>query len=242
MDINKKIQTNEYFRLRGVNYYEIEATPISNSLLKVLPTAKDSKILDIGCGLGNLLISLKKCGYNNVKGIDISTEAIEFCKGLELNVEIIVDLVNYSLNCKEKYDFIIISHVLEHIKKELIIDTLIHIREYLLSDEGSLCIMVPNAQSNTGCYWAYEDFTHTTLFTSGSLSYVLKAAGFTKFTFLDPHGLEDLSSIPRLLKYFLLKLYITRNNFWNRVTSSSYHRPSPQIFTYELRVLAKKYG
>ncbi len=185
MDINKKIQTNEYFMLRGVNYYEIEATPITNSLLKVLPTAKDSKILDIGCGLGNLLISLKKYGYNNVKGIDISTEAIEICKRLELNVEIIVDLVNYSLNCKEKYDFIIISHVLEHIRKELIIDTLLHIREYLLSDEGSLCIMVPNAQSNTGCYWAYEDFTHTTLFTSGSLSYVLKAAGFAKFTFLD---------------------------------------------------------
>ncbi|MGC9101323.1 MAG: hypothetical protein ACP5HC_08750 [Caldisericum sp.] len=38
--------------------------------------------------------------------------------------------------------------------------------------------MVRNVQSNTGAYWAYEDFSHFTLFTSGSIYYVLKMAGF----------------------------------------------------------------
>jgi len=240
MDINKNIQINEYFKLRGVNSDKMEATTIAQSLLHVLPSAKDSRILDIGCGFGNLLIALKNYGYTNVKGIDISSEVIEFGNSIELNVEIISDLIDYSINCKDKFDFIIISHVLEHIEKDVIIDTLLHIREYLLDDGGALLIMVPNAQSNTGCYWAYEDFTHTTLFTSGSLSYVLQAAGFSDLTFLDPHGLEGLKPMLRLLKYFLLRLYVARNNFWNRVTSSSYHRPSPQIFTYELKLLAKK--
>jgi len=52
--------------------------------------------------------------------------------------------------------------------------------------------MVPNAQSPVGCYWAYEDFTHTTLFTAGSLYYVLKMAGFKEITFVDPLCIEGL--------------------------------------------------
>lgn len=43
--------------------------------------------------------------------------------------------------------------------------------------------MMPNAQSNTDCYWAYEDFTHYTLFIAGSLLYVLREAGFTNIEF-----------------------------------------------------------
>ncbi|MBK7370676.1 MAG: hypothetical protein IPJ09_04415 [Saprospiraceae bacterium] len=75
------------------------------------------------------------------------------------------------------------SHVLEHIEKINIIDTLITIKSYLLAESGSFVVMVPNAQSVTGAYWMYEDFTHTTLFTSGSIYYVLKSQpknGFQK--------------------------------------------------------------
>jgi SAM-dependent methyltransferase len=240
MDINKHIQINKYFKLRGVDFNETKATHVPRNLLPVLPAAKNSKILEIGCGFGELLIALKNYGYTDVKGIDISLEAIDICNSLELNVEYISELIDYCKNSNDRYDFIIMSHVLEHIKKEVIIETLLYIREYLLNDDGFLCVMVPNAQSNTGCYWAYEDFTHTTLFTAGSLSYVLRSAGFQNITFLDPCGLEGLRPIQRMLKYLLLRIYLARNNFWNRVTSSSYHRPSPQIFTYELRALAKK--
>ena len=38
-------------------------------------------------------------------------------------------------------------------------------------------------QLNTDCYWAYEDFTHYTLFIAGSLLYVLREAGFTNIEF-----------------------------------------------------------
>ncbi len=48
---------------------------------------------------------------------------------------------------------------------------------------------MPNAQSHTGCYWAYEDFTHNTLFTAGSLLYVLKMAGFAHIEIIDKDAL-----------------------------------------------------
>ncbi|MBL0306338.1 MAG: hypothetical protein IPQ25_09965 [Chitinophagaceae bacterium] len=80
------------------------------------------------------------------------------------------------------------SHVLEHIEKEKIIDTLIHIRKNLLKKGGVFLLMVPNAQSYTGAYWRYEDFTHNIMFTAGSCIYVLKAAGFENIEFIDPDG------------------------------------------------------
>ena len=63
---------------------------------------------------------------------------------------------------KKKYDFIVMNHVLEHLEKSLIIRTLQLIKRFLMKPNASLVVMVPNAQLNTGCYWAHEDFTHNT--------------------------------------------------------------------------------
>lgn len=114
------------------------------------------------------------------------------------------------------------------------------IREEILAKDGMFCLMVPNAQSNTDCYWAYEDFTHYTLFTAGSLLYVLREAGFTNIEFLDAAGLENSTGWKKLLKSLLLKAYIWNKMFWNKVTGSAYHQPSPMIFTWELKCVARR--
>ena len=98
---------------------------------------------------------------------------------------------------------------------------------------------MPNAQSNTDCYWAYEDFTHYTLFTAGSLFYVLREVGFTAIEFLDHDGLGNSTGWKKFVKRLLLKAYIKNKLFWNKVTGSAYHQPSPMIFTWELKCLAK---
>ncbi|MCS7232153.1 MAG: hypothetical protein RMJ67_08465 [Elusimicrobiota bacterium] len=138
-----------------------------------------------------------------------------------------------------KFDVILLLHVIEHIPKDKVIETLSLIKKDFLAQNGMALIAVPNAQSNTDCYWAYEDWTHTTLFTSGSIYYVLRAAGFTEIEFLDIDCTLGLPIHKKLIRKFLLKLYIANKNFWNRVTSSSYHKPSPQIFSYDIKVKAK---
>jgi len=109
----------------------------------------------------------------------------------------------------------------------------------LLSFKGKILAIVPNAQSNTGCYKAYEGFIHTTIFTAGSLFYVLKAIGFEKITLIDPYFLEHLSYLIKMIKKVLLKTYIMNEQLWNKVTSSSYHDQSPQTFSYDIKVLAE---
>jgi len=229
---------DEYFSFRNVapNFYDDYSLPAY--LKQVLPKERNAAILDIGCGFGQMLKALQAEGYKNLSGIDVSAEAIEFCSGQGLNVEKIGTISNYCREIRNKYDFIVMSHVIEHIEKHEIIETLRSIRTYLLKEGGRFMVMTPNAQSNTGCYWAYEDFTHTTVFTAGSLFFVLKSAGFKNVEFIDPLGTVGSRPVVKLIKRILIPLYATNMALWNLVTNSSFHRPSPQIFTFEIKAVA----
>jgi len=227
-----------YFDLRNVQAYEYEDYELPFYLKKIfLNLSPTSRILDYGCGFGQLLDALKKSGFSNICGADIDGQALE-----------VSGKIHQVYDCREigwvneltnSFDLIIMSHVLEHFPKDEMISRLIQIRT-LLKDNGKIVIMVPNAQSNTGAYWAYEDFTHHYLFTSGSIYYVLKAAGFSKVDFIDIDCLEGLKPSKKLVRKLFLSLYRMNFNFWNRITASSFHRPSPQIFSYEIKVSAEK--
>ena len=229
---------NNYFLNRNVTpgfYKEVVLSPFLKSVL----TAKDSKVLDLGCGFGQDLRALAANGFNNIYGVDVSDEAVNYCQSEKLPVHKIKSLeLFFQENSLGKFDVVLMSHVLEHLSKDRIISTLMGIRDNLLNKNGVLIIRVPNAQANTGCYWAYEDFTHATLFTTGSLGFVLKAAGFEKIDFVDLDGFEYTRVLFKYPRKILLWLYKLNVNFWNLVTASSFHRQSPISFAYEIKVIA----
>ena len=196
-------------------------------------------MLDFGCGFGQLIMALKQSGFAKVEGADINSAAIESLNARQVTVHNLTTDADFYKNNAEKYDFIIMSHVLEHIPKDEIINLLLLVKTLLIPG-GKLVVMVPNAQSNTGCYWAYEDFTHHLLFTAGSLYYVLKSANFSDISFLDIDCLTESVGIKKYIKKYLLSLYKLNHKFWNKVTSSHLHKPSPQIFSYELKAIARK--
>lgn len=228
-----------YFTNRGVE-------PPTNTNQKLPRYLRDrlanvnAKILEIGCGYGNLLFALQNEGFKNIIGMDVSEQAVSYCTRHGLPVQK-GNILSYVGN--EQYDVVLMSHVLEHLPKDNVIPMLNKIRDTILAPKGELYLMVPNAQSNTNCYWAYEDFTHNMLFTAGSLLFVLREAGFQQIEFLDADGLYDFKrrgGWEYWKRKWLLKLYIKNRLFWNKITGSSYHRPSPLIFTYELKCVAIK--
>lgn len=234
-----KFQEN-YFKFHGVSEEMYENYDLQKYLVEILPKNKDVKILDIGCGFGQMLINLRKRGYKNLKGIDICKESCDYCSSKGLDVNLIEDIIPFSKKNDEKYDFIIMAHVLEHIEKNRMIETIECIRKSLLKRGGRMVIMVPNAQSNTGAYWLFEDFTHKFLFTVRSLSFVLKSGGFKNIKFLDVDATDHLRLPQKILRKFFLKIYSLNKSFWNKMTSSTYHKPSPRIFGFELRAVVKK--
>ncbi|HLZ66415.1 MAG TPA: class I SAM-dependent methyltransferase [Aliidongia sp.] len=226
----------EYRRISPADYVEFR---IPKYLRSTLSAVKSPRILDFGCGFGQILLGLRADGFENVEGLDISQPAIDFCRSQGLVCHDGGDEAIFGQS-KGQYDFVILSHVIEHIEKSEIISVLAKVLS-LLKPGGGLIVMVPNAQSNTGCYWAYEDFTHHTMFTSGSLYYVLRSAGFSDVEFLDVDAIGEVSGFfKKLIKKALLNIYRANYVFWNRVTSSSIHKPSPMIFGYEIKALARR--
>jgi 2-polyprenyl-3-methyl-5-hydroxy-6-metoxy-1,4-benzoquinol methylase len=225
-----------YFKHRQVRGSDYACYALPVYLQSRLPLDKHAHILDFGCGFGQFLRELSGRGYGNVSGYDIEPEAIAFCRANGLQI---IDGNSASLgDLDSRYDFILSSHVIEHLPKDAVISTLRDLRK-LLRPGGTLLVCVPNAQANTGSYWAYEDFTHHTVYTSGSLHYVLSKAGFSSVEFIDTDCTEGMQWSRRLLKRTLLSLYRANYRLWNRITGSATHASSPDIFSYEIKAVAR---
>lgn len=109
------------------------------------------KILDIGCGNGNIAIPLASIGYSLV-GIDIDRPSIE--KAMMKNC---VDNAKFKvmdagkLTAEEKFDFVVCSEVLEHLQNPF---RFLKSMTSLLSKKGFLIITIPNG------YGPYELTAH----------------------------------------------------------------------------------
>lgn len=104
---------------------------------------KEAKILDVGCGLGDLLLLLRKDGYQNTVGIDHSQIAVNICRKNGFNVikaslaeELPIEIRS------NKWDVIILGDILEHIYVP--VQVLLQLRT-LLTDDGKIIVSVPNA-------------------------------------------------------------------------------------------------
>ena len=92
----------------NVNYYHSGKAKIAKRELTYSP----NKILDFGCGIGSMLKFLKE-NFDQSKfyAYDESMKSLEILKSLFPDVECI-----YNLDTSEKFDLIILSNVVHHIK------------------------------------------------------------------------------------------------------------------------------
>jgi len=100
----------------------------------------NSKILDVGCSSGLLLDDLIKLGFsaNNLFGIDISEKAIINCKKNGFENTFVMDA--QSINLNQKFDIIIASDCLEHLKDD---DKALQNWYNLLKPNGIALVFVP---------------------------------------------------------------------------------------------------
>ncbi len=100
-----------------------------------------ARILDVGCGNGNIARGIGSLGYT-VVGIDFSSDAIQYARSKNTlpNVEFRVCSAE-EVNVSENFDAVICSEVLEHLHQpELLVQTLSHI----LKSGAILIATVPN--------------------------------------------------------------------------------------------------
>lgn len=160
-------------------------------------TSKSQRILDIGCYDGELLSGLKKRGYKKIVGLEPSGEAVALAKK-KYGVDIIQGSL-FDTPDLGTFDYIVITHVLEHIER--LRDFLFILHRYL-KPNGKIYIEVPNAKK----YVFYTQSTkkknveepffqfsleHINYFTPLSLQQLLVRTGYKKV-----HMLQYTSSMP----------------------------------------------
>lgn len=109
-----------------------------NPLFDIVSKVKikhNSRVLDVGCGAGDLLYSLKEVGLKNVVGIDpyFNEEVIDG------DVKIFKKTI-HELPDSEKFDLIVFNHSFEHTPDQL--DILLKVRR-ILSEDGACLIRMP---------------------------------------------------------------------------------------------------
>ena len=162
----------QYHRLEKNHWWYVGRRNLIIQLLKKYP--KTASVLDVGCSSGILLEQLKHLGFkpNNLYGIDISKTAIQNARKNGLKQVFVMDAQNIKIP-KKKFDVIIASDCLEHLKDE---KKALKSWKDLLKRDGVLIIFVPAFMS----LWSHhdEDNLHYRRYTKSQLINALSSQGF----------------------------------------------------------------
>lgn len=100
---------------------------------------RDIDILEVGCSGGALMGLLQMRGFKNLTGIDIDQKAIDLCRQKGITNVYVGDAEKTGFE-EQKFDIIIASDILEHMKDEN--KTLVEWHR-ILKTKGELLIFVP---------------------------------------------------------------------------------------------------
>jgi methionine biosynthesis protein MetW len=176
-----------------------------------------SKILDLGCGNGNVSqIYLHK---GEVTGVDISNTALNVAKRLGITTTLHdLNMFPYPLKTKS-FDVVILTDVLEHCIDPIRVLKEIH---RIVTPNGHVIITVPNfARLGNRLRMVYgdpvdllhfskygDDVEHLHWFTKPKLEYIFTHVGFINRVYL-PTGLQNFNFIFGLLGFPDLGNFIT---------------------------------
>ncbi len=174
---------------------------------------RDSNILDIGCGSGELLVYLKSKNFINLHGVDFSKEQVALAHENDRTYIEQGDLMEYAKNTGDGvYDVIIAKDIFEHLPLQELFFLAKELKR-ILKKGGTIVGHVPNANGIFGMKIRYGDLTHVQAFNEKSLNQLFRTVGFDHVRVI-----EDK---PRSSGYFKT---ICRSFFW-------------ELFTLQFRLL-----
>ncbi|MDP8235644.1 MAG: class I SAM-dependent methyltransferase [Candidatus Erginobacter occultus] len=142
-----------------------------------LPRDLSTPVIDVGCGSGGFVHYLRRVGYSDVRGVDISGEQVAAARSLGIAGVTREDIREHLAAHPAAYGAVIARDLIEHFTREEVIDLLILAHRSLIPG-GTLLIQTVNLESPFSLRYRWGDLTHESGFTSYSLEAALLLAGF----------------------------------------------------------------
>jgi SAM-dependent methyltransferase len=152
-------------------------TRLEEITLEFSPYRQTNRLLDIGCGAGNLLQAARKNGWN-CQGLDVAPSAVKHVR--ELGFEVFQGELRDARLPSQQYDVITAAELLEHVPEPRL---LLQEVARLLRPGGLFWTTTPHARGLSArvlglkwrCVWPPE---HLQLFSAGGLKTLLRDVGF----------------------------------------------------------------
>jgi SAM-dependent methyltransferase len=146
-------------------------------ILEYLKKSEGNRILEVGCGCGDLLHVLERRGYKGI-GIDISEEALAVAASGLSGHNITIALCSPE-DLHEEFDVVVASEVMEHYQDDVLFLQQLRSR---LRDGGLLLLTVPAHMKD----WGPNDDScgHFRRYERDELSTLLNSSGFTDVNIL----------------------------------------------------------
>lgn len=152
---------------------------LKKEIIPLIPENKELKILEIGCGYGNLLFLLQRIGYSQTEGIDVSEEQVEIAKKNGIKNIIQGDMKEFLRGKMDSYDVIIGLDIIEHFTKDELVEV-IGIIKNALRNKGTIIFRTPNADAPFSSTFSMGDFTHELILNYSSAEQLFFTLGFHK--------------------------------------------------------------
>jgi 2-polyprenyl-3-methyl-5-hydroxy-6-metoxy-1,4-benzoquinol methylase len=175
---------NNYFSTQ-VNKLNVDHTAMlrkqsrhnRQELIHLLPSNKDARIVDLGCGFGTFVKPAMDAGYNHVEGYDISQEQVKVAHQLGIKNVHCMDIDGFFTK-GEKVDVLVGLDIIEHFTKDELMNFLTKAKQ-CLNPGGKIILRTPNMDAPHTSLYAYGDISHETFLNKSSALQVMSSIGFT---------------------------------------------------------------
>ncbi len=174
---DKYVSTRQIDRIAAYSNTNVYYDYIIKEHLATL--SKDSLVVDLGCGYGELLHRLKQDGFKKVAGVDISGELIDIAHSLGTKEAVLMDIEEYlSMLDDSSVHVFVAKDIFEHLEINMLNRVLERCRRKLVRG-GFIIGHVPNGEGIYGMKIFFGDMTHKLAFTRKSLQQVAMLNGFS---------------------------------------------------------------
>ena len=164
---------NNYFSTQ-VNKLNVDHTAMlrkqsrhnRQELIHLLPSNKDARIVDLGCGFGTFVKPSMDAGYNHVEGYDISQEQVKVAHQLGIKNVHCMDIDGFFTK-GEKVDVLVGLDIIEHFTKDELMNFLTKAKQ-CLNPGGKIILRTPNMDAPHTSLYAYGDISHETFLNKSS--------------------------------------------------------------------------